>query len=172
MIKDRQSEIRSRSLNLVGRGVSYNLHDEEIPDDYNEEDFLEFSKIRVGLKQLDDATLNLGTYRKVNPRYGDKNFVLRAIYNHDYKTLREISDYFYEASGIYYRLCRYLAFLYRYDWVITPLTVDDKNENKNKELKDFASVLSYLDRSEVKRVAGDVALDVMRYGVYYALIID
>lgn len=138
-----------------------------------EADPIEFAKMRVGIKQLDDAILNLGSYRKVHPQYGDKNFVLKAIYNHDYDTLRNISDYFYEASGIYYRLCRYLAFLYRYDWVVTPMTVDMKDEsNTNKELKDFANVLNYLDKSEVKRTCGDIALEVMKSGVYYGLIID
>lgn len=128
--------------------------------------------MRVGLKRLNDATLNLGTYRQVRSDYGNKVFVLRAIYNHDYDQLRAISDYFYEASGIYYRLCRYLAFLYRFDWVITPLTIDDKKENKDKELKDFATVLNYLDKSEVKRVSGDIALEVIKSGVYYALLLD
>lgn len=128
--------------------------------------------MKVGLRQLTDATLNLGTYKTVNKNFGDKTFILKAIYNHDYNSLRSISEYFYEASGIYYRLCRYLAFLYRYDWVITPLTIEEKNENKDKELKDFAKVLSYLDKSEVKRVSGDIALDVMIHGAYYALLLD
>lgn len=140
---------------------------------YNEEYVPEeFSKMRVGIKTIEDATLSLGNYSKVCANYGDKSFILKTIYNHDYNRLREISEYFYEASGIYYRLCRYLAFLYRYDWVITPLTVDEAKENKNKELKDFAAALNYLDRSELKRLSGDIALSVIKHGVYYGLIID
>ena len=61
----------------------------------------EYAKIKVGLKTLDDAVLNLGSFRKVNRNYGDKNFILNAINRHDYTTLREVSKYFYEASGIY-----------------------------------------------------------------------
>jgi len=34
--------------------------------------------------------------------------------------MREISNFFYKTSGIYSRLCRYMAYLYRYDWFITP----------------------------------------------------
>jgi len=32
----------------------------------------------------------------------------------------EISNFFYRTSGIYARLCRYMAYLYKYDWFITP----------------------------------------------------
>ena len=34
--------------------------------------------------------------------------------------MRNISNFFYKTSGIYARLCRYMAYLYRYDWFITP----------------------------------------------------
>jgi hypothetical protein len=84
--------------------------------------------MRIGLRKVDDALINLGSYRKVNPNYGNKNFVLQAIYKHDYDTLREISNYFYEANGIYYRLCRYMAYLYRYDWYVTPFVIDAEKE--------------------------------------------
>jgi len=32
----------------------------------------------------------------------------------------DISNFFYKTSGIYSRLCRYMAYLYKYDWFITP----------------------------------------------------
>jgi len=34
--------------------------------------------------------------------------------------MRDISNFFYKSSGIYSRLCRYMAYLYKYDWFITP----------------------------------------------------
>lgn len=127
--------------------------------------------MRVGMRKVDNTLVNLGSYRKINPNFGDKNFVLNAIYRHDYRTLREISDYFFESSGIYYRLCKYLATLYRYDWYVTPYTVSDK-ENTKKELKDFSRVLLYLDNSDIKRLCGNVALDIMKQGVYYGILVD
>lgn len=139
-----------------------------------DEDFtpIDYAQMQVGLRRVDDALINLGSYRTVNSRYGDKNFVLRAIYEHNYDELREISNYFYEANGIYYRLCRHLAYLYRYDWYVTPFIIDAEKENQNKVLKDFTSVLTYLDGSDVKRLCGDMALEVMRSGVYYGIIMD
>lgn len=33
---------------------------------------LDFSKIQTGLKTLDNANLNLGSYRRIDPSCGDK----------------------------------------------------------------------------------------------------
>jgi hypothetical protein len=127
----------------------------------------------VGLKTMDDISINLGTYKKINANYGDKKFVLHAIYKHDYKTLREISNYFYESSGIYYKLCRYLAYLYRYDWYVTPYAIDmTKEKSSNKVLNDFSKVLLYFDKSDVKRNCGNLALDIVKEGVSYGIIVD
>lgn len=127
--------------------------------------------MRVGLRTINDSLINLGSFKKVNRNYGDKNFVLRAIYKRDYRTLREISDYFYESSGIYYRLCKYLAFLYRFDWYVTPYATD-VSKDKDKLLKDFSKVLLYLDKSNVKRLCGNIALDIIKDGVYYGILVD
>ena len=128
--------------------------------------------MRIGLRTVDDVLINLGTYRNINRNYGDKKFVLRAIYRHDYRTLREISNYFYESSGIYYRLCKYLAFLYRFDWYVTPYIVDIKKENQDKLLRDFSKVLLYLDKSDIKRLFSNIALDIIKEGVYYGIVVD
>lgn len=128
--------------------------------------------MRVGLRTVDNALINLGSYKKVNANYGDKKFVLNAIYKHDYETLRRISNYFFESSGIYYRLCKYLASMYRYDWYVTPYIIDIDKEKEDKILKDFAKVLLYFDKSDVKRIFGNVALDIIKEGVYYGIIVD
>ena len=82
-----------------------------------------------------------------------------------------VSNYFYESSGIYYRLCKYLAFLYRFDWYITPYTVSARKD-KEKLLKDFSKVLLYLDKSNIKRMFGNISLDIIKEGAYYGIIID
>lgn len=128
--------------------------------------------MRVGLRTVDNALINLGSYKKINANYGDKKFVLNAIYKHDYETLRRISNYFFESSGIYYRLCKYLASMYRYDWYITPYIIDIDKEKEDKILKDFAKVLLYFDKSDVKRICGNVALEIIKEGVYYGIIVD
>lgn len=131
---------------------------------------VDFSKIKIGIKSLDDAILTLGDLRKVNPRLTDKATVLRAMNSGDLAQMREISNFFYRTSGIYARLLRYMAYLYRYDWLVTPY-IKDKKMKEDKILDSFYSALDYLDNFEVKRFFGEVALKVLRNGCYYGYVI-
>ena len=85
---------------------------------------------------MEDAVVNVGDYKTIDSRLADKKEVLRAIHDNDEETMREISDYFYKTSGIYSRLCRYMASLYRYDWIVTPYVNSDtiKNERTVKHM--------------------------------------
>jgi hypothetical protein len=85
--------------------------------------------------------------------------------------MREISNYFYNTSGIYKTACDYYAFLYRYDWYIYPEVLDD-TANNDKILKDWNNILNYLDNTHIKKLAGDISLEVIRSGAYYGYIID
>ena len=96
-------------------------------------------------------------YSEVNEKYGNKGYILNAIKKHNYEQLRDISSYFYEASGIYQRMCEYLAYLYRYDWCVTPYSIKDSAANEKKILKSFSEVLEFLDNSNVKKLLGDIA---------------
>lgn len=126
----------------------------------------DYSRIKVGTKTLEDAILSLGDLKKVGNQFADKSFVLQALYNDDFETLREISDFFYKTSGIYQRLCRYMAYLYRYDWFLTPY-VQESELSPEKIKTSFYKALNYLDNFEIKKFFGEVALKVIRYGCYY-----
>ena len=133
----------------------------------------DFSKIRVGAKMLDDAVFTGGDLYKLDNRFAKKETVLKALQSGDFASLREISNFFYKTSGIYSRLCRYMAYLYRYDWMITPYINESTETEKvdNKVLESFYKVLFYLDNFEVKKFFGDVALKVIRNGCYYGYLI-
>ena len=130
---------------------------------------VDFAKIRVGVKSVSDAILKLGDLRRVNPQLADKRQVLRAIHYGDLERMRDISNYFYKISGIYQRLCRYMAYMYRYDWLVTPYYSD--LIKPDKLLDGFNKVLTYLDRFEAKKFFGDVALKVIKNGCYYGYLI-
>lgn len=130
----------------------------------------DFSKMRVGIRTLEDAVVHLGEYKRTDPRLGDKRTVLEAIHMGDLETMREISNFFYKTSGIYSRLCRYMAYLYRYDWLITPYINSDILK-KEKIEEGFYKALLYLDNFEVKKFFGEVALKVIRFGCYYGYLI-
>ena len=145
----------------MGSTLNYSLGNER----------LDYSKIKIGVKTLNDAVMNLGEIPKIGPYRISKSTVLKALAEKDLNTLRMISDYFYNISGIYQRACNYFAQLYRYDWYVIP-EFDDESAKSDKVLKDFKTVLSYLDNSYIKKVCGDIALKVVKDGCYYGCIVD
>lgn len=138
----------------------------------------DYGKIRLGLKTVDDATFNIGSYYKLSHEYGDKQYVLNAINSYNLSKMRAISNFYYKTSGIYSRLLRYIAYLHRYDWMITPVVnrglavvpgqIPEVSEtSKNQFLEDFFKILKCFDEFGVKQFCGDVALKVLRNGCYY-----
>ena len=160
---DRMAEIKRKGFNMVGSEDYLSSSDFEgyVPVD--------FAKIRVGVKSVSDAILKLGDFRRVNPNLADKRQVLDAIHFGDLEKMRSISNYFYKISGIYQRLCRYMAYMYRYDWLVTPYYSD--SAKPQKILDGFNKVLLYLDKFEAKKFFGEVALKVVRNGCYYGYLI-
>ena len=149
----------------------------------------DFSKMKIGIQSLEDAIITYGTYHRVDSTL-TKQSILQAIKNSDISKLREISNFFYKSSGIYARLCRYMAFLYKYDWFITPYIeelqglldsdsgisdddqVDEKEEKRKKKIfSDFFKVLKFFDEFEIKRFCGKVALKVVINGCFYGYLV-
>lgn len=155
MIKNKQIEIKKKG---------FKMFDEPLDTPYVSTDF---SKIKVGMKSLDDAIYNLGDKKKAGGNLADKTTVLNAIKDGNLEKMREISNYFYKTSGIYSRLCRYLAYLYRYDWMVTPFIDQSEKVKTEKIIDTFHKILYSFDNFEIKRFFGEVALKVIRAGCYY-----
>lgn len=135
------------------------------------EEALKYGKIKVGVKQLEDAILELGTLRQARLPFCNKREIMRAIVERDYARLRQISDFFYAASGIYQTVCNYFAYLFRYDWYIYPENVKE-SAKPDKVIEDYTKMLSYLDGSYIKKLCGDIALKIVKYGCFYGYIVD
>jgi hypothetical protein len=136
-------------------------------------EYADFKKIKVGVKQLDDATIKLGDIPGCMPKhqFTDKRYILRALGENNLEDLRAISNFYYNLQGIYRSVCRHFAFLYRYDWYVTP-EIFDETVKEEKVLKDFAKVLNFLDNSHLKKVCGDIALKVIKEGCYYGYLVE
>ena len=75
-MRNRVEEIKSKGFNIIqGRQDIEYLENAGVFGKSN----TEFSKIRIGVKNLDDAILDLGDYKKINPRLANKQTVLKAI---------------------------------------------------------------------------------------------
>ena len=161
-MRNRIEDIKAKGFNIITpEDTNHNQ-----PSGYTGLPIVDFNKIKVGAKTLEDAVLKLGDYKQINPRLADKANVLRAISTGDIASMREISDYFYKISGIYSRILRYMAFMYRYDWFVTPY-VNDEKVKQEKLLDGFHKSLQTLDNYGVKKNLGEIALKILRYGVYY-----
>lgn len=168
-MRSRIEEIKKKGFDIIrGNEENYTQQETLYKDVFPT---LDFNKIKVGVKYLDDAIMDLGVYKKINPRCADKDTVLKAIDHYDLKSMREISDFFYKTSGIYSRIIRYMAYMYRYDWFITPSVNDEKIKNE-KVLDGFYKSLNLLDKFQVKKKLGEIALKVLRYGAYYGYKIE
>ena len=165
-MRDRIKEIKAKGFDMTSRGsIDINENSTGYRPDLN------FEKIRIGTKVLEDAILELGFMRKINPRLANKKNVLEAIANCDLKTMREISEFFFKTCGIYSRMLRYMAYMYRYDWFVTP-SVLDETMSKEKILEPFYKCLNVLDKFGVKKKLGEIALKILKYGVYYGYKIE
>ena len=130
----------------------------------------DYSRISIGSKKVEDPTLELGNYKRANKQFGDKEYVLKAIRACDKPLMRDISQFYYRISGIYNRLCRYMAYMYKYDWMVTPYVNSDAV--KDKEVIDgFHKTISYLENFSVKQFLGEAALKVIRDGCYYGYLV-
>ena len=162
-MRNRQEEIKAKGFDIIAGRPDADFNN---PTGFQGMPSVDFNKIKIGAKTLDDAVLRLGYLSKINPRLANKENILRAIDTYDLKAMREISDFFYKTSGIYARILRYMAFMYRYDWFVTPF-VNDKTIKQDKLLKGFYGSLTTLDNFGVKKKLGEIALKVLRFGAYY-----
>ena len=155
-------ENKERQPSIHDKGFDFN-------GPYNYSDPTEFNKIKIGVKTVEDAVLDLGALKKTDKTIFNKGTILKAIADNDIFLLRKISNYFYRTSGIYWRVCNYMAQLYRYDWYVVPGDIGSKvtAEEVNKR---WIKILHYLDNSYIKKICGEIALSVVRDGCYYAYI--
>lgn len=161
MKKNRQEEIRQKGFRMADGRRSY--YAGPVP--------LNNASIKIGKQTLQDAILDLGYLKKVNGKLGNKHLVLKALWEKDLDTLREISNYFYRTNGIYFRVVNSFATLFRYDWYVAPEVTDEKIK-EDKILEDFNKVLGFLDESEIAENCSEMALEVLINGAYYGYLTD
>lgn len=128
---------------------------------------MDFARLKMGKQKYEDVTIDLKKKDKPDIwRYGDKDFVMKALIENNVPLIRSISNYFYRTNGIYQKVVNYYATMYRYDWymVAEPFT---ETVNENKVVADFTKALTYFDNSNIKRLCGEFSLQILKDGVYY-----
>ena len=135
----------------------------------------EYAKLKIGTRKIiNDVVIGPEYYEnwRKDPRIlMDKQFIIQALMNNDLPVLREISRFFYRTNGIYQKVVNYFAFMYRYDWYAVP-EVFSEAVGEKKLVAEFAKVLDYLDNSHIKKMCGDIALKVIRDGVFWGYVVE
>ena len=125
-----------------------------------------YNRIKVGNQYLSDDVTRLIDAMSGTNRSFTKQKVQQALAQDNIQSLRQISNYFFKTSGIYKRLCLYMANLFRYDWFIVP-------QRFNNIVKDAVVIENWykasrlLEAFNLKQTFGDISLKVVRDGVYY-----
>lgn len=135
---------------------------------------LEFNKIKVGKSTLSGeiASSIIGNYsHSTRHNKFSRAEIERAIADNNLPQIRRISEYYFQKSGIYSRLCRYMAYLYRYDWFITPHRYDDKIKD-DKVVEGWIKASTYLDDCNLKTNFGKYALAVIKQGCFYGYMLE
>lgn len=147
---------------------------EKMVEEHRPRESADFSTIKVGKRKLTDeiaADFGMCAVRRRNNRPYKQEDIERMIRECRVDEIREVSNYFFRKSGIYQRLCRYLAYLYKYDWIITPI-VADKSVNTDKVIEGWYKASLLLENSNVKQTFGSIALDVIRNGCWYGIMLE
>ena len=160
---ERQQGIHEKGFNMTNDRV------------FTDNKVVDYSRVKIGngQKKMEDVSVNLRTaLNQIDSTYTDKSIILSAIQNKELSTLREISDFYFDISGIYKRGCEYIAFLNRYDYFVTPYSKYNKKQNNNKILSQFYEILEFLDKSNLKKKFSEISLEVIKHGCYYGYKID
>lgn len=93
----------------------------------------------------------------------------------DLKQIRSLSKYFFQTNGVYARAVRYLADIYKYDFLLYPnldLDLEMTDEFSDKILKKFNQLLEHFDNSAIQLMCRKWANVVCIEGCYYGYICD
>lgn len=133
---------------------------------------MNFNKIKIGgVPFRDDVVLDTDYRKNFRKPRGHRRDVERALENRDLSALQELSRHWFLKSGIYGRLCRYMAYLYRYDWFVIPIQYDEKIKTE-KVIEGWYKSARLLDNCNLKSLFGEIALDVIVEGSYYGYLIE
>lgn len=140
---------------------------------FNISDNLNFTKLRLSGKVIEDIVPNLESLNSIdrkNNYHINKGDIIKALIEGNKKDLRRYSRIFYGLDGVYKRACDYAAYLYRYDWYIAS-EIFSESFNEKSLIKDYQRNLRYLDRSYIKKLCGEIAINTILDGVYYGYMV-
>ena len=101
--------------------------------------------------------------------------IIKIIQGNNLADQRRLSEYFARTNGIYARAIRYLADIYRFDYIVYPnldLDIELNESTQKKTLKRFNEILEHFDASPIQSLSRKWAIQICLVGVYYGYIAE
>lgn len=152
----------------------FDMHETRSPLSTDDPALQLYGSIKLGVKKLEDMILDLGSVNNALPThmYTKKSVIYEALASNDLEELRNISNFYYNVNGIYHKVTNYLAYLYRYDWYVVPELHKEVSQIKEVDImKHYSRILGFLDGSNIKKLCGEIGLEVIINGAYYGYIV-
>ena len=97
--------------------------------------------------------------------------VSRIISSGDHARIREVSNYFYKASGIYRRIIWFFSAMFNFDNIIIP-RLKSQSAPRVQIMKDMQKGMDFLDSLSLKTLLTEITFFVVRDGAYYSYLRD
>lgn len=83
------------------------------------------------------------------------------------KRLREASNFIYESSGHYKRLCNYFAYMSKLSYVVIPYKLNTSNLNNDRIMKRYQQTVDLLEVMNIKHEFQKITATMVREGISY-----
>ena len=138
-----------------------------------ERDFENFKK-RVNEIAAESLNRNGLTRKVVSSGYLRKTSEeIEEILSHaNEEELRNLSQSYWDLSGLYKRMLIYMANMLTYDLLIVPKAFSDKKPDKNKVLNNLTGACNFLDSLHLEKELSRIMTIMLQDGVYFGFFKD
>ena len=138
-----------------------------------ERDFENFKK-RVNEIAAESLNRNGLTRKVVSSGYLRKTSEeIEEILSHaNEEELRNLSQSYWDLSGLYKRMLIYMANMLTYDLLIVPKAISDKKPDKNKVLNNLTGACNFLDSLHLEKELSRIMTIMLQDGVYFGFFKD
>ena len=131
------------------------------------------AQYRINYVPLDsrERTSRWGGYRTNSVRTRDFTIeeIEEIIRSGEISAIRELSRYYYRTNGRYRNNINFLASLFLYDTVVTPIYEVGKG-SKAQIIKAFYNACSFVEALDVKTTLARITREWLKSGIYYGIL--
>lgn len=143
------------------------------PQEFRDFGIMHANKRKIPQSQSDVFNIDGKDERGFDRRSNED--LIKIVKGRDLKQKRQLSEYIAQINGIYARATRYIADVYRFDFMLYPnldLDIEITDQMTKSTLKKFNLLLEYFDNSSIQLMARKWAAQVCLVGAYYGYISD